>query len=141
MLTDFPPGFSEPEVVIQGDIFEASHTYRLKGLDRYFTIVEAQAGKRRYFKGFVADRLDGVWTSLAASKETPLVSPKNVVNQRQSWATSYSHGEFLRTGFDERLEVDPEDLQLLLQGASDVEYQAGSYGDIPWRLGLMQRQK
>jgi hypothetical protein len=44
-LADFPHGWSKPEVVLQGDIFEASHTYRVKG-GGYLTIVEAQAGDR-----------------------------------------------------------------------------------------------
>ena len=30
-MADFPVGWSEPELAIQADIFEASHTYRLKG--------------------------------------------------------------------------------------------------------------
>lgn len=138
-LSEFPQGaWSEPAVALEADIFEASHTYRLRGRDTYFTIVEAQAGKRRYFKGFVADRLDGSWRPLAASRQQPLVSPLNVINQSESWATSYSHGEFLRFGYDQKLEIDPQGLQLLFQGASDAEYQRGDYGDIPWRLGLLK---
>jgi hypothetical protein len=30
-LAEFPSGWTEPSVVLRGDIFEASHTYRLKG--------------------------------------------------------------------------------------------------------------
>ncbi|MCA9127226.1 MAG: hypothetical protein KDB22_09070 [Planctomycetales bacterium] len=141
-LKQFPSsGWSTPEVALKADIFEASHTYRLPNLNKYFTIVEAQAGRRRYFKGYVADRLDGKWTPIADSQAKPLVSPVNVVNQQQSWAMSYSHGEFLRAGYDQRLELDTtQPLQLLFQGASDDEYQIGNYGDIPWRLGLLTQE-
>lgn len=140
-IEDFPnQGWSDPAVVLQADIFEASHTYRIKGRDQYLTIIEAQAGKRRYFKAYVADSLGGKWTALAGSREKPLVSPHNVVNQSQSWATSYSHGEFLRSGFNHKLEIDPNYLQLLFQGANDAEYQRGNYGQIPWRLGLLTLQ-
>jgi hypothetical protein len=140
-LGDFPDrGWSRPEVALEADIFEASHTYKLKGRDQYFTIVEAQGDQRRYFKGFVADRLEGPWIELAAGRDRPLVSPLNVVNQSESWATSYSHGEFLRDGRDQRLEIDPDNTQLLFQGASDQEYRQ-SYGNIPWRLGLLEMQK
>lgn len=117
--------------------FEASHTYRLRGKSHFLTIVEAQAGRRRYFKAFVADRLDGQWLPLAASRESPFVSPTNVGNQDGAWATSYSHGEFLRYGYDQQLELDPNELTLLFQGANDREYQSGNYGLIPWRLGLL----
>ena len=138
-IGEFPDrGWTEPQVCLKADIFEASHTYAIKGQNRFFTIVEAQDGKRRYFKGFVADALDGDWQPLAASREKPLVSPINVLNQKDSWATSYSHGEFLRSGFNQRLEIDAIDLQLLFQGASDQEYRRGGYGDIRWRLGLLK---
>ena len=137
-LQDFPQrGWSEPSVCLKADIFEASHTYKLKDQNRYLTVVEAQNGKRRYFKGFVADSLDGAWQPLAATRDKPLAAPINVVNQQDSWATSYSHGEFLRAGFDQRLEIDPRNLRLLFQGASDKEYTRGGYGDIRWRLGLL----
>lgn len=137
-LTDFPDkGWSRPVVALKADIFEASHTYALKGTEQFLTIVEAQGGGRRYFKGFVANRLDGEWQPLAATKTDPLVSPVNVVNQSESWATSYSHGEFIRAGRNQRLEIDPENLQLLFQGANDAEYRNRNYGQIPWRLGLL----
>lgn len=137
-LSDFPDrGWNEPVVALQADIFEASHTYRLKGMNKYLTLVEAQNKKRRYFKAFVADSLDGQWSPLAATREQPMVSPLNVVNQGESWATSYSHGELLRTGKNQHLEVDASDLRLFFQGADDREYQSGGYGDIPWRLGIL----
>ncbi|MCC9643216.1 hypothetical protein LOC71_13105 [Rhodopirellula sp. JC740] len=141
-LDQFPDqGWSEPEVVLTADIFEASHTYRIRDRQQYVTLVEAQHGKRRYFKLFVADHLDGPWSPLAASREKPAVSVRNVVNQEDSWATSYSHGEFLRVGHDQRLEIDPDNLTMLFQGADDREYQKGGYGDITWHLGLLKRVK
>lgn len=138
-LADFPShGWTQPEVVLKADIFEASHTYKLVGKDQYLTIVEAQNKKRRYFKFFTATRLAGPWQPLAATRAKPAVSTVNVVNQDESWATSYSHGEFLRAGYDQRLEINPDSLRLLFQGASDREYQKGGYGDITWRLGLLE---
>lgn len=138
LIDNFPNShWSKPKVVLQADLFEASHTYALKGRNQFLTIVEAQAGRRRYFKGFVADSLGGTWTPLASKPQKPLVSPLNVVNQTESWATSYSHGEFIRSGFDEKLQIDPTGLQLLFQGANDNEYRRGNYGDVPWRLGIL----
>lgn len=138
-LKSFPDSdWSKPTVALQGDIFEASHTYKLKGQSKYFTIVEAQRKGGRYFKGYLADRLDGQWKPLADSQIKPLVSPKNVVNQDESWATSYSHGEFIRTGYDEKLEIDPQNLRLLFQGVNDRQYRSPNYGQIPWRLGILE---
>lgn len=68
-LNQFPNrSWTDPKVVLEADIFEASHTYALRGQGRFLTVVEAQANKRRYFEAFVADRLDGTWMPLAASR-------------------------------------------------------------------------
>ena len=137
-LADFPLGWNEPRIVLEGDIFEASHTYKIKGQRKYLTVVEAQgAGGRRYYKAYMADRLDGDWKPLADSAERPFASPKNVVQPEGKWTDSFSHGELLRSGNDERLEVDPENLRFLYQGVSDAARNGKSYGQIPWRLGLL----
>ena len=137
-LASFPnDGWTKPKVALKADIFEASHTYKVAGQDRYVTVVEAQGNQRRYFKAFEAASLDGEWKPVAATPDKPLVSPMNVVNQEESWATSYSHGEFIRKGRDQKLVIDSKNLQLLFQGANDNEYRKRSYGQIPWRLGLL----
>jgi len=180
-LADFPGGWNHPRVALRGDIFEASHTYRLKGLAKYLTLVEAQAEGRRYYKAYLADRLDGDWTPLAATREKPFASPVNVtgqlfgaggmsgasfqarpacsntpvgelgssphstnplpVNVREAgahWTDSFSHGELLRAGSDEKLEVDPARLRFLFQGVGDRERAGKKYGEIPWRLGMLE---
>ncbi len=138
-LSDFPDsGWTDPQVALQADIFEASHTYKLRGLNKYLSLIEAQNGSRRYYKAYLADRLDGEWTPLAASKQRPFASPLNVVNQAESWTTSYSHGELIRSGVDQHLEVDPSDLRFVFQGVSDEDRKGKGYGAIPWRLGILK---
>jgi len=138
-LTDFPTGWSEPVLAIKGDIFEASHTYKLKGLDKYLTVVEAQGGHGwRYFKAYMADRLDGEWTPLAATKEKTFASMANTQPVGERWTDSISHGELLRAGFDERLEVDSTNIRFLFQGVMDRARAGKPYGQIPWRLGMLQ---
>ncbi len=137
-LQDFPRGWSEPALAIQGDIFEASHTYRLQGLDKYLTVVEAQGGHGwRYFKAYLADRLDGEWTPLAASREQTFASMANATPDGERWTDCISHGELLRTGIDQTLEVDPANLRCLFQGVLDLDRNGKPYGQIPWRLGLL----
>jgi hypothetical protein len=138
-LADFPGGWDRPRVVLQGDIYEAGHTYRLKGLDRYLTVVEAQGEKgRRYYKAYLADRLDGGWTPLAATAERPFAGAVNVQFDGEHWTDSISHGELLRAGYDEHLEVDPVGLRFVFQGVSDELRRGKPYGEIPWRLGLLK---
>lgn len=140
-LMNFPRQWSQPEVVLQADIFEAGHTYRLKGLQKYLTVVEAQTGTQpgwRYYKAYLADRLDGEWKPLADSREKPFAGPANVRDRGSHWTDSFSHGELLRDGYNEKLEVDPSNLQFLFQGVSDQDRAGKNYGEIPWRLGLLE---
>ena len=140
-LEDFPTGWSEPTLAISGDIFEAGHTYCLKGLGKYLTLVEAQGGHGwRYYKAYLADRLDGQWTPIAATKDKAFASMANVEPIGPRWTDSISHGELLRAGVSERLEVDPADLRFVFQGVSDEARAGKQYGDIPWRLGILEPQ-
>ena len=137
-LGDFPHGWSEPVLAIQGDIFEASHTYRLQGLDKYLTVVEAQGGHGwRYFKAYLADRLDGEWTPLADSRDQCFASMANATPEGDRWTDCISHGELIRAGIDQTLEVDPANLRFLFQGVLDRDRDGKPYGEIPWRLGLL----
>jgi hypothetical protein len=139
-LADFPSRWSQSVLALQADIFEASHTYRLKGMDKYLTIVEAQADARRYYKAYLADRLEGPWHGLADRRDKPFAAVSNVVQGKQ-WTTNISHGELLRTGVDEMMEIDPADVRFVFQGASDSEYRGNPYGKIPWRLGILEMTK
>jgi hypothetical protein len=136
-ISDFPFGWSEQTLAIQGDIFEASHTYKLKGQDQFLTLIEAQGRGNRYYKAYVAKGLAGPWRELAASQEKPFASSANVT-QPFAWTASISHGELLRSSNDETLEVDPVHLRFVFQGASNEEYNR-AYGAIPWRLGLLEQ--
>ncbi len=136
-LTDFPSGWGRPSVVLSGDIFEASHTYHLKGLNKFLTIVEAQAGGRRYYKAYIAEKLDGRWTPLAATKDKPFASPTNARDKTMHWTDSFSHGELIRDCYDQTLVVDPAHLRLLFQGVADEDKRGKKYGQIPWRLGIL----
>ena len=138
-LAKFPHGWSEPDLAIHGDVFEASHTYKLAGRNQYLTIIEAQGDRRRYYKAYLADRLDGPWRALADSREKPFAALSNV-KQDPEWTRNISHGELLRAGIDERLEVDPSNLRFLFQGATDEEYRQ-RYAKIPWRLGILEMER
>jgi len=138
--SDFPGGWSAAQLALQADIFEASHTYKLKGMDRYLTLVEAQGDRRRYYKAYVAERLDGPWQGLADTFAKPFAAADNV-QQEPPWTGSISHGELVRAGVDEMMEIDPAEVRFVFQGASDAEYRGNPYGKIPWRLGILEPAK
>ena len=138
-LSKFPGGWSKPVVALGGDIFEASHTYKLKGQDKYLTVIEAQHGHGwRYQKAYIADRLGGQWRPVAADREKAFASMKNVRHTDERWTDSISHGELIRDGYDQKLEVDPAHLRFVFQGVTNRQRSGKNYGQIPWRLGMLE---
>lgn len=137
--SDFPLGWSDEVLVMKDakdELFEASHTYKFKDREQYLTILEAMAPGRRYYKAYLADKLDGEWRPLASTLNKPFAARENI-KPALPWANSISHGELLRSGVDEFLEIDPQQLRFLFQGV-DAEGCTGKYGGIPWRLGLLE---
>jgi hypothetical protein len=136
-LEDFPRGFGHCELGLEAKIFEASHTYRLKGRDKYLTIIEENG--RRYYKAYLADRLDGAWTPVADTAEHPFAGWKNIrpAPGAAPWTDNVSHGELIRDGFDQTLTVDPGDLRLVFQGMWDKDKSGKRYGQFQWRIGML----
>jgi len=139
-VKDFPTGWTKPQTALVADIFEAAHIYKLKGLNRYLALVEAIGPRgRRYYKAFLAKSLQGRWTPIADSWKKAFASSLNVRFEKEAWTDSFSHGELIRAGYDERLSVNPFKLEFLFQGVSDRARDSLPYGKIPWRLGLLKQ--
>jgi hypothetical protein len=145
-LEDFPAGWSQPNVVLEADIFEAGHTYYVKNIGKFLTVIEAEdfrtvikAGDRprRYYKAYIADTLDGKWKPLADTKQKPFASPVNCSDSDTHWTDSFSHGELIRDGYNQKLEVDSAKIKFLFQGVRDEVQQGKIYGQISWRLGIL----
>ncbi len=136
-LEEFPRGFHDCQVALDAAIFEASHTYRLKGLDQYLTIVEQDG--RRYYKAYVANRLDGSWKPIADTAQHPFAGWRNVrpAPGVKPWTDNVSHGELIRDGYDEHLIVDPQRLQFVFQGMLDADKSGKGYGQFQWRIGIL----
>ena len=136
-IKQFPFGFDDCQLALDAEVFEASHTYRLKGRDQYLTVIEEDG--RRYFKAYVADRLDGEWHPLADSEEQPFAGFSNTrpAVGVPAWTDNISHGELIRDGFDQTLTVDPNKLQFLFQGMLEEHKSGKGYGAFQWRLGLL----
>ena len=139
----FPLGWSKPELALKDtreELFEASHTYKLKDRNQYLTIIEAIGEGCRYYKAWLSDRLEGPWRPLAATRQKPFAAASNI-KQSPEWTNSISHGELIRSSNDEMLEVDPDNLRFVFQGAGKDEYNGNRYGGIPWRLGMLELAK
>lgn len=146
-IADFPKGFDEPVVVMhereRRDLFEGGCTYRIKGTDQYLTLIEAANPQwKRYYKAFIADRLDGPWRPLAAEWGNSFADSTRIRTNDGSklWTEDISHGELLRDGYDQTITIDPENLTLLYQGLGPGLPAGLSYVQLPWQLGLLHRE-
>jgi hypothetical protein len=141
-IGDFPNGFGEPVIVLSDPtperLFEASTVYSMQGTGRYLLLVEAfdtASARRRYFRSWTATALDGAWTPLQGEYASPFASAKNVTFEGDAWTADFSHGEMLRAGYDQKLEIDPCRLRYVYQGKDPGA--SGDYNSLPWRLGLL----
>ena len=137
----FPKGMGHVQLALQGSFFEASHTYKLKGVDKYLTIVEENG--RRYYKAYLADALDGNWTPLADKAEKPFAGWINIRPAKgvEPWTDNVSHGELVREGIDQTMTVDPADLRFGFQGMLEEDKSGRGYGQFPWRIGMLTPAK
>jgi hypothetical protein len=136
-LMDFPKNMGHIELALQGPFYEASHTYRLKGMNKFLTIIEQDG--RRYYKAYVADALDGAWTPLAIDTEKPFAGWANIrpANGVEPWTDNISHGELIRAGVDQFMTVDPANLRFVFQGMLDKDKGGKGYGAYQWRIGIL----
>lgn len=140
---EFPQGFGRPVIALRGTretVFEGSFTYKIKGVDKYLTCVEALS-PTRYYRAYVADALDGEWYPVEGfdTFEKPFAGIRNVTFEEgvEPWTGQISHGEMIRETNDERMILDPNNLLFLYQGIADADNH-GDYGRLPYRLGLLR---
>jgi endo-1,4-beta-xylanase len=142
-LGSFPSGFGDPVIVMQdsdaGRLFEASNVYKVDGIDKYLALIEAYdstSNWRRYFRSWTATSLEGPWTVLHDTAAAPFAGNKNVAFDGTAWTTDISHGDAVRSSYDETMKIDACHLQFLYQGF-DPNADTSNYNSIPWKLGLL----
>jgi len=139
-IANFPNGMSEPVIAMsdpnKNNLYEASNVYKISGTNNYLLLVEAIGDDdRRYFRSWTSTSISGPWSSLANTESNPFARSNNVAFSGTAWTKDISHGEMIRSGYDQTLTINPCKLQYLYQGLSPTA--TGDYNSLPWRLGLL----
>ena len=136
-LAKFPDGMANTVIAVsaaKNDLFEASNVYNT-GDGKYLLIVECIGSKGRYFRSWTSTSLSGTWTALAATESNPFAGASNVAFSGKAWTTDISHGEAIRTVYDQTMYLAPCGIRYLYQGMAPGS--SGEYNALPWRLGLL----
>lgn len=140
-IGQFPEGFSDTRIVLTGsrdDVFEASMHYRIAGTGTYLTLIEAIGPAGRYFRSWTSERLDGEWTPLVSGGSNTFAGSDDVTFHGAAWSNGVSHGELVRSGYDQTLTIDPcNPMQFLYQGLAPHDPDT-PYIQLPYRLGVLE---
>jgi hypothetical protein len=134
-LLDFPDGWSEPVLCLEGDFIEGGHVYWIEEWQRYMVLLVASRYFKRYHKAYVAEDLDGPWEHFAVTRTQAFISRANVeFNSETPWADSFGHGELLRSSPDELMCVSTKDLSMIIPAVLREEMNDKLYREVPWKL-------
>ncbi|MHC4636811.1 MAG: non-reducing end alpha-L-arabinofuranosidase family hydrolase [Planctomycetota bacterium] len=139
-IEDFPNGFGADRLAFSPmpkPLTEAAHIYKVKGKNHYHMFYESRPSdelSRRYGLATAPHPL-GPWEKIADDFAVgkKLVFPENI----KPWTDVTSHGEMIRTGYDQKLEYDPQDTRFLIQGKFRGKTPE-NYQDPGWQLGIIR---
>jgi hypothetical protein len=127
-VADFPYNWSADSNVCS-NTFEAPHVYKNIADGQYYMMVEDLS---RHFELWTASSPGGTWTQINEN----WAASTNLIETEGHWTDQVSHGEILRAGVDEKLEIsDINRCEVLFQGVLNGSY--GDYGNIPYDLGTI----
>jgi hypothetical protein len=134
-LDEFPDGWGEGQEVLR-DIHEAVHVYQAQCRNEYHMIYELNQGGVRSFGVATSRELTGPWTKVTDKYATgdQLSTAPGV----PKWTEMVSHGEALRSGYDQRMQYDPQACRWLIQGILKKDSNV-PYPSLPWQLGIMSQ--
>ena len=138
-IGEFPNGYRNTKVVLQDSferLFEGGAVYQIDDTDQYLLIWEAIGSNGRYYRSYTANGLDGQWQLQAGDESAPFAGLANVTFPDGQWTKDISHGELIRAGNDQNMQIDTCNLQFLYQGR-DPSTDGMEYSQLPYRLALL----
>ncbi len=130
-LANFPKGWSAPTVSIK-DTFEGAEIYKSLADGKYYLLIEDMKDGR-YYELWTSSNAGGPWTKVAEK----WAWRGNITKYNaDKWTTNVSHGELIRAGYNQKLEInDINKVDFLIQGTTDM---SPEYQKIIWDLGLIR---
>lgn len=161
-IIEFPGGFKsvKEETVLteRGEnekgrwrLHEASHIYYVKKFNKYLNLLEAVYphptrknywdSRNRFVFAMVADKLEGPWVRVESNLNEFIGDPANLYNEDGSKSVfdQVSHPELIRAGYNQKLEINDFNLQLIFQAFdADTMNSDYDYNYLPWKLMVMK---
>ncbi|MCC3761750.1 hypothetical protein K3N28_01515 [Glycomyces sp. TRM65418] len=139
---EFPNGFRNTKIVLQdtkNNLFEGGAVYQVDDSNTYLLLWESIGSDgARYYRSYTAEGLNGQWRPQAVSQSAPFAGAANVSFPGGAWTRDISHGELIRSGRDQTMDIDTGNFQMLYQGRNPNS--GGDYSQLPYRLGLLTLQ-
>ncbi len=165
-LENFPKGFVDSKeqtaLTVKGEneigkwiMFEAEHVYKAKKQNLFLILLECgylirvkspcADSRNRFMIAMVADKLEGPWRRVENSENEFFAEAKNLFNEdgTKSNYSQVSHPELIRSGYDQKLEIDDLDnIKMLFQSFDSSETpDSYDYNELPWEMAVMGNGK
>jgi len=161
-VNEFPEGFAgqKEETVLteRGEnaigrwrLHEASHIYYVKSTGKYLNLLEAvypHPARRNYWESrnrfmfaMMAEKLEGPWHRVETDPNEFMGDPAYLYSEdgSKSPLDQVSHPELIRAGYDQKLEINDLNLEVLFQAFDADTIGAGyDYTNLPWKLKIMK---
>jgi len=129
-LANFPNGWGSPSVAIS-NTWEGHNIYKSLADGKYYLISEDYTDNRHY-ELYTSSSAGGPWTLL----NDKWAYRGNLSYTADKWTTNVSHGELIRAGVNQKMEInDINRVDFLIQGTNNT---SGEYQQIVWDLGVIR---
>jgi hypothetical protein len=135
-IKNFPIKWGKSKKVFD-NVHEAVHVYKVANKGQFHLIYEINQNGIRSFGLAEARHLKGPWKNKTNEYATgnQLIFRDNT----RHWTDMVSHGEAIRTGFNQKMEYNPNNASWIIQGIQKSELNK-KYELLPWHLGFIQRK-
>jgi endo-1,4-beta-xylanase len=132
-IQDFPGNWSKSKIAFN-DVHEAVHIYKVRYKQEFHLIYEMNKGGIRSFGLARATNPEGPWEKITEEYATG----EQLNSEEEKWTEMVSHGEAIRSGYNQLMEYEPEHCRWIIQGIQKKELNK-PYQMLPWQLGIIEK--